>query len=189
MAAVADEDGDALLARDAGGNLPGYGRLFDEQRFSPLVEIDRGSVARLGLAWTLELEDVAHVTTVPLAVDGILYFVGGYSLVHAVDARSGRLLWRHDPEVAKAANRKMLANWGSRGLAYWQGRVYVGTADGRLIALDARTGKLAWSVQTTELDDNRYISGAPRVFAGKVRIGHGGADYGPVRGAVTAYGA
>ncbi|MFO0688100.1 MAG: PQQ-dependent dehydrogenase, methanol/ethanol family [Myxococcota bacterium] len=179
---------DALLARDAqGANWPAYGRQFDEQHYSPLAQIDRGSVGRLGLAWTLELEDVAHVMTVPLAVDGVLYVAAGYSVVHAVDARTGRLLWRHDPEVAKRPGHKLIANWGSRGLAYWKGRLYVGAADGRLIALDAKTGSLVWSVQTTGLDDNRYVSGAPRAFGGLVLIGHGGADYGPVRGYVTAY--
>ncbi|MBK7948376.1 MAG: PQQ-dependent dehydrogenase, methanol/ethanol family [Deltaproteobacteria bacterium] len=182
---VVDDD---LLARERPGRTgPPTGVSSTSSAFSPLAQIDRANVGRLGIAWTLELPELAYVTTVPLAVDGIVYFTAGYSVVHAVDARSGRILWRHDPEVRRAPGHKMLANWGARGLAFWKGRVYVGTADGRLVALEARTGTVAWSVRTFPLDDQRYISGAPRVFDGKVVIGHGGADFGPIRGYVTTY--
>jgi quinohemoprotein ethanol dehydrogenase len=108
----------------------------------------------------------------------------------AVDAASGAMLWRYDPEViTRLANRKhMRFNWGAnRGLAFWKGRVYVATFDGRLIALEAATGKEAWSVQTFPLDETRYITGAPRAFNDLVIIGHGGAEAGAVRGYVTAY--
>ncbi|CAB1367655.1 PQQ-dependent dehydrogenase, methanol/ethanol family [Denitratisoma oestradiolicum] len=177
-----------LLTREpSGANWAGYGRTFDEQRFSPLKQINAGNIQRLGLAWTLELDDVPNVTTVPLAVDGVIYFAAGYSIVHAVDARRGKLLWRYDPEVTKVGGQKLKTAWGSRGLAFWKGRIYVGTQDGRLVALDAKTGKPAWSTMTIAKDDNRYITGAPKVFNGLVVIGHGGADYGPIRGYVTAY--
>ncbi len=88
---------------------------------------------------------------------------------------------------AGRAGDKLRGGWGSRGIAYWMGKVYVGTQDGRLIAIDARTGKQVWSVLTVDPKDARYITGPPRVFNGKVIIGHGGGDYGPVRGYVTAY--
>jgi len=180
--------GNAALANDAdGSDWPAYSRTFDEQRHSPLAQINRSNITRLGLAWSLELPDVWNVSTAPLAIDGVIYFAAGLSVVHAVDAASGRLLWRYDPEVAKVAGRKLRFAWGSRGLAYWEGKLYAGTLDGRLIAVEASTGKLLFSVLTTEADDLRYITGAPRVFNGKVVIGHGGADFGPVRGYVTAY--
>jgi quinohemoprotein ethanol dehydrogenase len=175
----------AALSNEAdGSNWPAWGRTFSEQRFSPLTEINRDTVSRLGLAWTYEVPDVWNVSTAPVAVDGVIYFAAGFSVVHAVDARSGKLLWKYDPHVA---SRKMRMAWGSRGLTFWNGKVYTGVQDGRLFALDAKTGHLVWEVQTTEPNDNRYITGAPRVFNGKVIIGHGGADFGHVRGYVTAY--
>nr|WP_232226692.1 PQQ-dependent dehydrogenase, methanol/ethanol family [Algiphilus aromaticivorans] len=167
-----------------GTNWAAWGRNFDEQRFSPLDQINRDSVDRLGLAWSYELDDVWSVSSQPLAVDGVIYMAVGYSEVYAIDAVSGELLWRYDPEVDP---KKMRMAWGIRGLAFWKGRVYVGVQDGRLIAIDAESGKPEWSVLTTKPGDNRYITGAPRVFNDTVLIGHGGADFGYVRGYVTAY--
>jgi quinohemoprotein ethanol dehydrogenase len=168
---------------------PGYGRTFSEQHYSPLAEINAANVAHLGLAASYDLSDYAMTATVPIAVDGIVYFCAGQSVIHAVDGKSGRLLWKFDPHVADQPGHKMRLAWGSRGLAYWQGRVYVGTLDGRLLAVDARTGRAVWSVLTTEPGDSRYITGAPRVFDGKVLIGHGGGDFGTTRGYISAYAA
>ncbi len=170
--------------RDDGANWPAFGRGFDEQRYSPLNQIDKRTIGRLGLAWSLELNDVWNVSTQPVAVDGVLYFAAGFSVIHAVNAVTGELLWKYDPKVR---GRKMRMAWGSRGMTYYDGKVYAGTQDGRLFALDAKTGALVWETLTTEADDNRYITGAPRAFNGKIIIGHGGADFGQVRGYVTAY--
>lgn len=183
-AAHATIDNQALRHAPDGHDWAAWGRTFDEQRFSPLNQINRDNVARLGLAWTYELDKVWSVSSQPLAVDGVIYIAVGYSEVHAIDARSGERLWHYNPQVDPI---KMRMAWGIRGLAYWKGRVYVGVQDGRLIALDAKTGELSWSVLTTKPGDNRYITGAPRVFNDTVIIGHGGADFGYVRGYVTAY--
>ncbi|MCK5769257.1 PQQ-dependent dehydrogenase, methanol/ethanol family [Algiphilus sp.] len=183
-AAQAAVDQAALADTADGSNWAAWGRTFDEQRYSPLDQIDRDSVGRLGLAWSRELNDVWNMSSQPLAVDGVIYAAVGYSEVYALDAVSGELLWTYDPEVDP---KKMRMAWGIRGLAFWKGRVYVGVQDGRLIAIDAETGKPEWSVLTTEPGDNRYITGAPRVFNDTVIIGHGGADFGHVRGYVTAY--
>jgi quinohemoprotein ethanol dehydrogenase len=182
--AAAEIDNAALDNEADGSNWAAWGRTFSEQRFSPLDQINTQNVSQLGLAWSLELDDVWNVSSQALAVDGVLYLAVGYSVVHAVDARSGKLLWKYDPKVE---SRKMRMAWGSRGLAYWKGKLYTGVQDGRLFALDAKTGQLAWEVSTTEPGDNRYITGAPRIFNDKVLIGHGGADFGHVRGYVTAY--
>jgi quinohemoprotein ethanol dehydrogenase len=163
---------------------PGYGRTFDQQRFSALQQINATNVKRLGLVSSFTVNDVWNVATVPLAVNGIVYFAGGFSVVHAVDAVKGKLLWTYDPKVT---GRNMRLAWGSRGLALWQDKLYVGTMDGRLIALNAKTGKPVWETQTIEPGSPLYISGAPLVFNGKVLIGNGGADYAPVRGYVTTY--
>lgn len=170
------------------GNWDAYGRTFDENHFSPLREIDTGNVGRLKLAWYLNLDPMISTFGAPLAVDGVLYFGIGHSVVHAVDAASGKLLWKYDPKVAEVAGEKLRAAHGIRGIAWWKGKVITGTQDGRLIAIDAKSGKPVWSVQTTQgPTDGRYITGAPRVFGDKVIIGHGGADFLPVRGYVTAY--
>jgi quinohemoprotein ethanol dehydrogenase len=175
-------------AADDGTNWTSYGRTADEDHFSPLSQIDDKTVRRLGLAWSFDLDPMISSFSAPLAVDGNLYFAVGYSVVHAVDAASGKLLWKYDPKVSDVSGEKSRAAHGIRGIAYWSGKVITGTQDGRLIAVDVKTGKLVWSVQTTEgPDDGRYITGAPRVFNGKVIIGHGGGDLSPVRGYVTAY--
>jgi quinohemoprotein ethanol dehydrogenase len=180
-AAVAADPGDGN-----GRDWASYGRTADETHYSPLNQINRQSVSRLGLVWSLDLSS-SNVLSTPLAVDGVIYLAVGYSMVHAVDARSGRLLWRYDPGVTAVAGHKLRNGWGVRGLAYDRGRLFVGTHDGRLIAIDARHGRLVWSVQTVPRDDGAFISGPPRVFNGKVIIGFGGSDFGPVRGYVTAY--
>lgn len=186
--AIAGVVNDRALANESDGrNWAGYGRTFSEQRYSPLGQIDTRSIQRLGLLWSLELESPGNVATAPLEVDGVIYFGVGLSVIHAVDARTGKLLWRYDPQTAKAAGARLRRAWGIRGIAFWNGKVYSGTQDGRLIAIDAKSGAPVWSVMTVGADDVRYITGAPRVFRGKVIIGHGGADFGPVRGYVTAY--
>jgi quinohemoprotein ethanol dehydrogenase len=182
----AGADKRALADENDGRNWAAYGRTHSEQRFSPLDQINADSVDRLGLAWSLDL-DVHNSVTNPIAVDGVIYVAAGYSFVHAVDAATGKLLWRHDPEVAKVAGVHLRAGWGIRGLAWWKGRLYAGTQDGRLIALDAKTGKPVWTAQTVEPGSGMFISGAPRVYNGKVIIGNGGGDFMPSRGYVTAY--
>ncbi|MCR5879595.1 PQQ-binding-like beta-propeller repeat protein [Phenylobacterium sp. J367] len=156
------------------------------QHYSPLQRIDPGNVARLGLAWSYDLPPGNSVSA-PVAHEGVVYTATGYSVVTALDAATGRELWRHDPRTAEAAGWKLRRGWGSRGLAYRDGRIFVGTQDGRLIALDARSGRPIWSAMTVGKHDQRYITGAPLVFRDKVLIGHGGADAGKTRGYVTCY--
>ncbi|KQX23391.1 MULTISPECIES: PQQ-dependent dehydrogenase, methanol/ethanol family [unclassified Sphingomonas] len=179
---------DALLSDEQDGNdWAAYGRTHSEQHYSPLTEVNDRTIGKLGLAWSMELPGVHSAATVPLAVDGVLYFVVDQSIVHAVDAVTGRLLWKYDPEAAKVAGHKLRHSWGPRGIAFWKGKVYVGTTDGRLIAIDARTGEPVWSTMTLDPKDSSAITGAPRVFDGMVIIGQAGADVTPIRGYVTAY--
>lgn len=168
------------------GDWAAFGRTYAEQHFSPLRDVNRGNIAQLGLAWSLDLGRENSVTG-PLEIDGTIFFATGYSLIHAVDVLSGKEKWRYDAHAAEAAGRKLRQGWGSRGLAWWNGKIYTGTQDGRLIALDAQTGQPVWSVMTVATDDYRFISGPPRAFAGRIIIGHGGADAGDTRGYVTAY--
>ena len=170
---------------DDGRDWPSYGRDFSEQHYSPLAQIDRGNIKRLGLEWWLDLGPESTVTQ-PIAVDGILYFATGYSIVHAVNAAEGKLLWRYDPKAAEKAGINLRYFGGSRGIAWWNGKIYTGTHDGRLIAIDARTGAPVWSVQTFDKNAAANITGAPRVFDGKVIIGYS-SDTGKNRGYVTTY--
>ncbi len=178
-----------LIDGNHGDDWPGYGRTFGEQHFSPLTEINAGNVSRLNLAWSMDLGP-GNPATQPVEVGGVLYFSSGMSIVHAIDVRTGKLLWRHDTDVASRspeALKGMRVTWGNRGIAWWNGKVYTGTVDGRLIALDAKTGNEVWSVQTTTPGDGRFITGAPRAFDGKIVIGQGGGDTTPTRAYATAY--
>ncbi|TZG24957.1 PQQ-dependent dehydrogenase, methanol/ethanol family [Sphingomonas montanisoli] len=176
----------APAAATPGQNWTDYGGP-DAQHYSPLDQINRANVSQLGMIWSLDLDDGPNAMSVPLAVDGVVYFTTGYSLIHAVDARTGKELWRYDPKAPEAAGHKMRAAWGSRGIAYARGKIFTGTIDGRLVAVDAKTGALAWEKQTLSKTDESYISGPPWIAGDKVVIGFGGGDFGPVRGYVTAY--
>ena len=168
------------------GQWMAHGRTWSEQRFSPLRQIDEQSVARLGPAWVHTTGTHRGLEATPLVVDGVMIATLTWSRVLALDARTGAELWRYDPEVPRAWGRHACCDVVNRGVAWWEGRVYVGTLDGRLIALDAKTGELAWSVQTTDPTRPYTITGAPRVANGKVFIGNGGGEFG-VRGYVSAY--
>lgn len=166
---------------------PSYGLDYAETRFSKLDQINAGNVKDLGLAWSYNLESTRGVEATPLVVDGIMYVTASWSVVHAVDVRTGKKIWSFDPKVDKSKGFKGCCDVVNRGVALYQGKVFVGAYDGRLIALDAATGQTVWEKDTIADHSKSYtITGAPRVFKGKVIIGNGGAEYG-VRGYVTAY--
>ncbi len=163
-----------------------YGRTYDEQRYSPLTQINRETLDQVGLAWYADMTTSRGQEATPIVVDGALYVSTSWSNVWAFDARTGDLLWEHDPNVDRATGFKACCDVVNRGVAVWEGKVFVGTLDGRLIALDSKTGDKLWETQTVDPDLNYTITGAPRVIKGNVIIGNGGAEYG-VRGYVTAY--
>jgi quinohemoprotein ethanol dehydrogenase len=165
-------------------NWASIGRTAGETHYSPLTEINRDTVGRLRLAWTLDL-DVSNALSTPLAVDGVLYVAAGYSMVFAVDALTGKALWKYDPLVLPVVGKKLRYGAGVRGLAYSAGHLFVGTHDGRLIAIDAKKGTMLWSTPTLDPNDSTFISGAPRVFKGKVAIGFG--DSGTTPGRVNVF--
>ena len=171
-----------------GANWLSYGRTYSEQRFSPLVQIDTTNAGKLGLAWALDLPTDRSLLSTPLVVDGVLYFTGTFSVTRAVDARTGKLLWEYDPKTIEHSGDRLRIFWGSsRGVAYWKGTLVIATNDGRLIGLDAKTGKERWTTQTTDVSKPLYISGYPKAFRGKVLVGNGGTEHGAARGYVTAY--
>ncbi|WP_407672598.1 PQQ-dependent dehydrogenase, methanol/ethanol family [Novosphingobium organovorum] len=163
-----------------------YGRTYDEQRYSPLDAINRTNVGELGLAWSSDLDTARGQESTPLVIDGVIYITTAWSKVRAYDAKSGKELWAYDPEVPGATGVKGCCDVVNRGLAAWGDKLFLGTFDGRLVALDRKTGKVAWTQVTTDPAKPYTITGAPRVVKGLVIIGNGGAEMG-VRGYVTAY--
>ena len=166
---------------------PSHGLDYAETRFSKLKQITDANVKDLGLAWSYNLESTRGVEATPLVVDGVMYVTASWSVVHAIDARSGKRLWTYDPKVPREYAMKGCCDVVNRGVALYKGKVFVGSFDGRLIALDAASGKKVWERDTIVDRQRPYtITGAPRVYNGKVIIGNGGADIG-VRGYITAY--
>lgn len=187
QAATGRLDGERIKQADnEPGNWLSHGRTYDEQRFSPLDQINADNVGELGLAWYFDTGTNRGLEATPIVVDGVMFSSGSWSVVVANDARTGELLWQYDPEVPKEWGVNACCDVVNRGVAVWKGRVYVGTIDGRLVALDAATGEEVWDVNTIDRTKPYTITGAPRIINDKVIIGNGGAEYG-VRGYVTAY--
>jgi PQQ-dependent dehydrogenase (methanol/ethanol family) len=163
-----------------------YGRDYAETRFAPLDQINESNVARLGVAWQYDTGSLRGLEATPLIHDGVLYATTTWSNAFAVDAVTGRELWRWEAQVNRPQGLRACCDVVNRGAALYDGKLYIGTLDGRLVALDAETGTAIWDIRTTPTDDPYTITGAPRIADGKVIIGNGGAEYG-VRGYVSAY--
>ncbi|MFI8466805.1 PQQ-dependent dehydrogenase, methanol/ethanol family [Stutzerimonas stutzeri] len=163
------------------------GRNYAEQNFSPLNQINDGNVAKLGLLWSLDIPSKDGLSATPIVVDGVAYLSSPFSKVHAIDIRSGKLVWSYDPKVKLGSS--FSSTWSAlrnRGAAYWDGMVYVGTADCRLVAIDSKTGALKWEVQACDPSKENGIAGAPMVANGKVYIGNGVSDFG-ARGYLASF--
>jgi quinohemoprotein ethanol dehydrogenase len=173
--------GERIVANEP-QNWLSHGRGYDEKRHSPLKQISVGNVSKLKLAWFQDLDTNRGQEATPIVVDGLMFTTSAWSHVQAFDAVSGRPLWTFDPKVPGATGIKACCDVVNRGVAVWEGKVYVGALDGRLIALDAKTGKELWSTLTVDPTKPYTITGAPRVVKGKVLIGNGGAESGvPLR--------
>ena len=163
-----------------------YGGSYDETRHSTLTKVNRDTLPDLGIGWVYDMKKPRGVEATPIVVDGVMYVTGSWSVVYALDARTGEEIWVYDPEVSGEDAAKGCCDVINRGLAVYEGKVFVGVFDGRLEALDAKTGDVVWSVVTVDQSKPYTITGAPRVVKDKVMIGNGGAELG-VRGYVSAY--
>jgi len=163
-----------------------YGHDYGEQRFSPLNAINAGNVVGLGLAWSADLDTARGQEATPLLHDGVLYVSTAWSMVKAYDATTGKPLWAYDPKVPRETLVRACCDAVNRGVALYGNKVYVGTLDGRLVALDAKSGKVAWSVLAVPNQSDYTITGAPRIVKGRVVIGEGGSEY-RARGYLAAF--
>jgi len=180
-------DAERLINADAEpGSWLAAGRDYREQRFSPLDQINETNVSQLGLAWYADIDTERGQESTPVVVDGVMYLTTAWSMVKAYDIRTGSLLWAYDPAIDRKKGNDACCDVVNRGVAAWNGKIYLGALDGRLIALDGKTGKVVWEKQTTDTTLPYTITGVPRIVKGKVIIGNGGAEY-RVRGYVTAY--
>lgn len=167
-----------------GGNAEG-------QHYTPLTQVNDSNVDDLGLAWTLDIPAPDGIATTPIVVDGVVYLSAAYSVVYAIDAAKGEILWSFDPDVRATFAADPSSSWSaraSRGIAVWDGRVYASTADCRLIALDAGSGEKLWTEQTCDSAMGFGISDSPYVGGDKVFVGNNGSESGEkVRSYVSAY--
>lgn len=181
-----DPNGRLLNADAEPRNWLMYNGNYRETRYSSLDQINTDTVSDLGLAWFFEYDTARGQEATPLVVDGVMYTTIAWNKVYAIDAKTGGEIWYYDPEVPGVAARNACCDVINRGAAFYDGKIYTGTIDGRLIALDAQTGEEVWSTVTVDQSKPYTITGAPRIANGKVYIGNGGAEYG-VRGYVSAY--
>ena len=163
-----------------------HARNYAEDRHSPLTQITPDNIGQLGLAWYFDTRTTRGLEASPLVIDGRMYFTTSWSQVFALDARTGEQLWHFDPQVPKAWGVNACCDVVNRGVAAWGEALFVGTLDGRLVALHRDDGRVLWQTLTIDAEKPYTITGAPRVVNGQVIIGNGGAEYG-VRGYVSAY--
>ncbi|HET9217368.1 MAG TPA: PQQ-dependent dehydrogenase, methanol/ethanol family [Terriglobia bacterium] len=187
----------ALRNAPKGSEWLTYGQSWSEQRHSTLTQITPANVNRLGLAWSYEIgEGGGKQEGTPLFSNGVIYGQTNWSITFAVDARTGKELWRYDPKADRTMNQpgrsRLCCGVISRGIALYEGKVIVPVVDGRIEAVDAATGRLLWSSLAIPEPDPDVISPysitmAPRVAKGKVFIGNAGGEYPPFRGYVAAF--
>ena len=183
---VADGVTDALIAAAPEAEWLSYGRDYGEQRFSPLARINDGNVGQLGLAWSYDLETARGQEATPLMHDGVLYTTTAWSMVKAFDAKTGALKWSYDPKVPRETLVRACCDAVNRGVALYGDKVYLGTLDGRLVALSQKDGTVVFEKTVVPNQKDYTITGAPRIAKGKVLLGSGGAEY-KARGYLAAY--
>ncbi|MEM7361209.1 MAG: PQQ-dependent dehydrogenase, methanol/ethanol family [Pseudomonadota bacterium] len=180
------DDEDIANADENYGDWLSYGRNYQEDRYSELDQIKPENLQQLGLAWTIDLGTKRGVQSTPLVVDGVMFLTGPWSVVWAIDVRTGTVIWKYDPDVPDEFALKVCCGVVNRGAAMYQGAVFIGTMDGRLVSLNAADGRVNWQVKTVPEDSFYTITGAPRIVNGRVLIGNGGAEF-HARGYVSAY--
>jgi len=187
-AKVGDITSERILAidKEPGSWLTG-GRDYQQTYHSPLKKINRENVSKLGFAWQFETGSTKGLEATPIVVDGVMYSSGPKGAVYVLDAKTGDKRWQFEPEIDPDIARKVCCGMVNRGVVVWQGKVYVGSLDGYLYALDADDGSVVWKVDTfTDRERGYTLTGAPYIAKDLVIIGNSGAEF-DARGYVTAY--
>jgi quinohemoprotein ethanol dehydrogenase len=186
-------DGERILHADSEPeNWMSLGGNFSQQHYSPLELINSENVKDLGLAWEYDASSrrgrvQRGLEATPIVVDGVMYTSGAWGVVYALDAKTGKEIWRYDPDVDGSYARRACCDVVNRGVQVWKGKVYVGVLDGYLVCLDAKTGKIDWRVDTITDRERFYtVTGPPQIAGDVVVIGNSGGEFG-VRGYITAY--
>jgi quinohemoprotein ethanol dehydrogenase len=181
------DDGRIIENAKTGKEWPSTGLDYGVNRFSPLDQIATANVGKLGLAWSYDLDSTRGVEATPVVVDGTMYVTGPWAVVHAINAKTRGKIWTFDPQSPHDRSYQLCCDVVNRGVAVYKGKVYVGSPDARLIALDAATGKVLFDADASPDRTRPYtLTGAPLVARGKVIVGGGGGEYG-VRGVVSAF--
>ena len=175
ITAVQVDDAAILAADQRPGDWLSHGRTYSEQRFSPLKQITGENVTTVGLGWYADLDTNRGMEATPIVVGGTMYVTSAWSVVYALDAKTGARKWKYDPGVDRARGVSACCDVVNRGVAIYDGKIYFGTIDGRLIALNAADGSVAWEKITVDQSRPYTITGAPRIVKGRVLIGNGGA--------------
>jgi PQQ-dependent dehydrogenase (methanol/ethanol family) len=180
------DDAKLRSADQDAGNWLMYGRTYDDHRFSSLNQVNEQTVGKLGLAWSREMGTTRGLEATPVVEDGVIYTTGSWSVVEAMDAKTGEVRWNYDPKVSRERAYFICCDVVNRGVALYRGKVYVATLDGRLVALDEHSGTPVWNVPVADNAKPYSITSAPRIAKGLVVIGNAGAEYG-VRGYISAF--
>jgi alcohol dehydrogenase (cytochrome c) len=168
----------------AGADWPTYGGSYDNQRYSTLTDITPANVDQLRPAWEFQTGIANSFETTPLVVGNTMYLTTpSPGKVIALNAATGEKLWEYTPNLSETI---FCCGPNNRGVAAYGDKVFVGTLDAHLIALDARTGKQVWDTRVANDSAGYSITAAPLAYDGKVVIGVSGGEYG-IRGRVTAY--
>lgn len=168
-------------------NWPEYHRTGHAWRYSPLSDINKSNVAKLEVAWIHQPGNITHgLQATPIVLDGVLYYVGAYNNVYAVNAATGKTVWHFQPKLDPVSNDVFYIA-ASRGVTVGRGKVFLGTLDGRFIALDQKSGKPVWETQLTNLKkEYGALFSSPPQLAGNVLYGGTTGGDQPIQGKIYA---
>ncbi|MCH2192295.1 MAG: PQQ-binding-like beta-propeller repeat protein, partial [Gammaproteobacteria bacterium] len=140
----------SIIERAANDGWRSHGRTYDEQRHSPLRDINTENVSNLGLEWYFDLQTDRGIEATPIVHNGMIYVTSAQSVLFALNAKTGEPVWQFDPKIDKAQSAYACCGAVNRGVAIWGESIFLGTLDGRLVSLDATTGSVNWDVLTID---------------------------------------
>ncbi len=179
---------DQRLLQPAAGDWLMFRRTYDGQGYSPLDQVNTKNIKDLVPVWTFSTGVTAGHEAAPVVNGGILFVTAAYNKLFALDAKTGSMLWRYDRDVPEKALGEICCDVVNRGVALYGDKVYMGTLDAHLVALDARTGHVVWDTKVADYQNGYVITSAPLIVKGKVVTGVAGGEYG-IRGFIEAFNA